>query len=298
MNSLGTGLVGYGRWGKVLALVLRRHPRFRLERICFRSAELTATTTPTLDDILQDQGIELVAVATPLTGRSAIVSKCLEAGKHVLTEKPLAASLDDARSLIAEAEARQRVLMTDFVHAHSQTVDELLDAIEPVGSLDCVSVAMRQPGPLVEGEDARTVLGSHGLAILCRIVRDVRIDLGRHEVSGEDAAISPLPSRWSWVGRARATCLRVDVDLTYPVMERSVMVAGRAGTVHADLVDRWVHRVLVEDVGFEDRATAWTAGVPTMPDELTHLLDHVVGAIEQGERGNVSLALWVQERLG
>ena len=53
-----------------------------------------------LDELLADPEVSIVDVATPPEGRDALIRKALEAGKHVLSQKPLAADLDTARELV------------------------------------------------------------------------------------------------------------------------------------------------------------------------------------------------------
>ena len=60
----------------------------------------------TLDDLLADPEVEIVDVATPPEGRSALIRRAVAAGKHVLSQKPLAVDLHEARSLADEAERR------------------------------------------------------------------------------------------------------------------------------------------------------------------------------------------------
>lgn len=59
-----------------------------------------------LDALLDDPEIELVLNLTPPKAHAAVVHAALAAGKHVYTEKPLAATVSDARELVADAEAR------------------------------------------------------------------------------------------------------------------------------------------------------------------------------------------------
>jgi predicted dehydrogenase len=61
---------------------------------------------PTLDDLLGDADVAIVDVATPPEGRADLIRSALAAGKHVLSQKPLATNLDEARALVAEAERR------------------------------------------------------------------------------------------------------------------------------------------------------------------------------------------------
>ena len=59
-----------------------------------------------VDDLIADPEVELVLNLTPPTAHAAIVRASLAAGKHVYTEKPLAATAAEARELVAEAERR------------------------------------------------------------------------------------------------------------------------------------------------------------------------------------------------
>lgn len=58
----------------------------------------------TFDDLLADPEVEIVDVATPPEGRPELVRRALAAGKHVLSQKPLATGLDEARALVGDAE--------------------------------------------------------------------------------------------------------------------------------------------------------------------------------------------------
>ena len=58
----------------------------------------------TLDELLGHADVEIVDVATPPEGRAALIRRALAAGKHVLSQKPLADDLDEARELVDEAD--------------------------------------------------------------------------------------------------------------------------------------------------------------------------------------------------
>ena len=59
-----------------------------------------------LDDVLDDPGVDAVIVATPPATHHALVKRALEAGKHVLVEKPLATTTADAEELVRSPSAR------------------------------------------------------------------------------------------------------------------------------------------------------------------------------------------------
>lgn len=67
-------------------------------------------TYTAFDDLLDDEDVELVIVALPSHLHADLAIAALEAGKHVVCEKPMAASLEDADRMVAAAEANQPVL--------------------------------------------------------------------------------------------------------------------------------------------------------------------------------------------
>jgi predicted dehydrogenase len=68
-----------------------------------------------LDELLSRHDVELVHVATPPWTHAPVALACLRAGKHVLCEKPLALTLDDADAVLDEAASRGLVLAVNFV---------------------------------------------------------------------------------------------------------------------------------------------------------------------------------------
>ena len=89
-------------------------PDFQLRWVCDQSIERAervvgsqsaVRTTANLQEILDDDSVTAVAVATPAHTHRAIAGAALEAGKHVLVEKPLAASVDEADELVQLAAA-------------------------------------------------------------------------------------------------------------------------------------------------------------------------------------------------
>jgi predicted dehydrogenase len=69
-------------------------------------AEFGGRVYPTLDDVLADEAVDAVLNLTVHHAHAAVVRACLEAGKHVHTEKPLALRYDEARELVELAERR------------------------------------------------------------------------------------------------------------------------------------------------------------------------------------------------
>jgi len=97
-------------------------------------------TTTVAGEIFADPAIDAVLVATPADSHPRLALSALEAGKHVLVEKPLALTAGEAESLVRAAEASSRVAMTGLNFRFHPVVEELArhiargDIGRPVGA--------------------------------------------------------------------------------------------------------------------------------------------------------------------
>ncbi|MEU8033531.1 Gfo/Idh/MocA family oxidoreductase, partial [Streptomyces sp. NPDC049099] len=114
-EPLGVAVVGAGYWGPNLVRNFQASERFRLRRLCDLDVERaqrvlggysTVQATADYAAVLADPSVDAVAVATPAGTHLDIALAALRAGKHVLVEKPLAATYADGMRLVTEAEER------------------------------------------------------------------------------------------------------------------------------------------------------------------------------------------------
>src|SRR4051812_1578871 len=100
-GAVRVGVVGLGYWGPNLVRVLVETPGVevawmcdldseRSERLALRYPAIRRTTD--IADLLDDSELDAIALATPVGTHHPLGRACLEAGKHVLVEKPLAPS--------------------------------------------------------------------------------------------------------------------------------------------------------------------------------------------------------------
>ena len=145
MTEIGIGLVGGGYMGKAHAVamsavgaVFDTKLRPRLEMICasqpstaegYRKAYGFARATADWQELVNDPRVEAVVIASPQDTHRAIAEAAFARGLPVFCEKPLGASLDDARALCAAAEAAGVVHMIGFNYVRTpatQFVRQLL----------------------------------------------------------------------------------------------------------------------------------------------------------------------------
>jgi predicted dehydrogenase len=130
MREIGIGVVGGGYMGKAhsvamaaVGAVFATELRPRLEMICatsdasaegYRAAYGFARATADWRVLVADPRVEAVVIASPQETHRAIAEAAFAAGKPVLCEKPLGASIEDARAMVAAAEASGCVNMVGF----------------------------------------------------------------------------------------------------------------------------------------------------------------------------------------
>ena len=175
-SPIRTGVVGYGYWGPNIVRNLLERPEFELAALCDRDDSRRAAfskrhpglrTERDIDLVLGDPDIEAVSIATPPRTHFELVKATLEAGKHVLVEKPLATTEDDARELIELAEERELTLMPGHTFLYSPPVNKVRELIEDgvIGELYFVTSSRMNLG-IYQSDGVVCDLAPHDLSIL------------------------------------------------------------------------------------------------------------------------------------
>jgi predicted dehydrogenase len=169
------GVAGLGHWGPNLA---RNFAELgSLTWLCDLDDELRATfakrypgmqVTSSFDAMLADPDVEGVVIATPVPTHYALAKQALEAGKHVLVEKPPAMRATEIDELLAIANERDLVLMPGHLllyHPAVRKLKELIDAGE-LGEVLCIYGNRQNLGIVRTHENALWSLGVHDLSVI------------------------------------------------------------------------------------------------------------------------------------
>jgi predicted dehydrogenase len=173
-EPLTAAVVGLGYWGPNLARNFSASDEFRLVGLCDTSPVRlkkaaahypAATAAENLDDLLATKP-DLVVVAIPVAGHYEVARRCLEAGCHVLVEKPLTATVEEGEKLLAVGDRMQRKVFADHTFLFTGAVEEMKRQVES-GSL----------GEMLYVDSVRINLG------LFQADVDVIWDLAPHDLS-------------------------------------------------------------------------------------------------------------------
>jgi len=140
MSDVRVGVVGLGYWGPNLARNIDQVAGAELAWCCDARDEARerlaakhprARFTDRLDDLLGDDELDAIVVATPVPTHADLAVRVLEAGKHCFVEKPLAQSAGDAQRAVVAARAAGRTLMVGHLleyHPGVRKLKEIADS--------------------------------------------------------------------------------------------------------------------------------------------------------------------------
>ena len=132
------GVIGHGYWGPNLVRNFMSAPGSAVAAVCDQREERLAPlrklypalrTYTNAVDLISDNQVDAVVIATPVSSHFDLAMAAMKAGKHVLVEKPLAPHSDEARRLIDEAARRDLVLMVDHTFVYTDAVRKIQEMI-------------------------------------------------------------------------------------------------------------------------------------------------------------------------
>ncbi|HWT23873.1 MAG TPA: Gfo/Idh/MocA family oxidoreductase [Solirubrobacteraceae bacterium] len=259
------GVVGLGYWGPNLARNFASLRGCEVAWLCdaderalarVGAAHPAARRTPSLDDLLSDDALDAVVLATPVPTHAGLAERVLAAGKHCFVEKPLAQSVDDAERAVAAAEAAGRVLMVGHLlvyHPGVAKLKEIADAGD-LGDIHYIYSNRLNLGQLRADENALWSLGAHDVSVLLHLA-----DEEPYEVEARGEAYMRRGVEDVVFGFLRfPSGLAAHLHLSWldPHKERRFTVVGSRRMATFDDMDL-ERKVTVYDKGFDEDSSSY-----------------------------------------
>jgi predicted dehydrogenase len=242
---INVGVIGYGYWGPNLVRNFVEAPGSRVVAVSDLQDERLAKvqarypqigTTTKHRELLDNPTIDAIVIATPVSTHFDLAMQALRSGKHVLVEKPLAATSEQGERLVEEAARCKRVLMADHTFVYTGAVRKIKELVQG-----------ERLGQIYYYDSVRVNLGlfQHDVNVLW--------DLAAHDLSIMDYVLDEPPCAVSAIGTAHVpgqprnmaylTCLfsgsliaHFHVNWLAPVKIRHTLIGGeRQMIVYDDL---------------------------------------------------------------
>lgn len=208
-------------------------------------------------DVITNEKIDAVCIATPLSAHFEIAKKALLNNKHVLVEKPFTSNSEEAEELIQIAKEKGKILMVDHPFIYAGAIDKIKELIDK-GEL----------GEVYYFDSERINLG------LIRSDANVIWDLAAHDISIVDYLFSQKPISVSAVGSShvlnkkeemahitlshqKGLISHIHVSWLSPLKLRKILVGGSK------------KMILYDDVEPSDKIRIYDKGVDIDPKQIT-----------------------------
>jgi len=173
---IGVAVVGAGHWGPNLIANFDRSGRSFVSWVVDADSQRLAAiakrypsikTSGELSEVLADNSVQAIVIATPTGSHFELARMSLNAGKHVLVEKPMTDSVETSQALCSLAEDVDRVLMVGHVFVYNPAALRVKEYLEDgsLGRLHYVSMVRTNLGPIRVDVDAAWDLAAHDIAL-------------------------------------------------------------------------------------------------------------------------------------
>lgn len=230
------------------------------------------------------QGLDAVSVVVPTTLHKQVAMDSFEAGCHVLVEKPISATLEEGKEMIAAANRANRKLLVGHVERFNPAVKILKEIIDDGVIGDIVSISSKRVGPYCPRiSDCGIILdlAPHDIDVISYLyqdrVREVYAIAGKTFHSQEDHATLMLKFH-------RGTAGVIETSWLPPHRVRRLNVVGVSGVASLDFIDQ---KVVVYDKDWAREANV-TRREP-LRNELEYFTRMVSGDAEPLVTGEDSL---------
>ncbi len=273
------GLIGYGYWGPNLLRNFRSLPNAEVtvviakdekRRKLIHAIDPAIKTADSADIVFNDETVDAIVIATPISTHHSLAKQALESGKHVLVEKPLCTSTREADELLDLAKEKNKVLMVDHTFLYTAAVQKIKALVDSgqIGKLQYFDSTRINLGLFNPKHSVLWDLMPHDLSILNYITSNKKAvgisatgvshtelgieNIGYMTLHYEDDLVAHISS--SWVS---------------PVKVRQTLIGGTEKMIIYDDVEP-TEKIKIYDSGYS---------VNSVDDEHNYLIDYRVGDI-------------------
>ncbi len=259
------GVVGLGYWGPNLARNLASIPGCELAWLCDASEQMraklepsfpTARSTGALEDLLGDDELDAVVLATPVPTHAELAIAVAQAGKHCFVEKPLATNAADGERAVAAAARAGKILMVGHLLEYHPAVARLKGLIdgEELGGLYYIYGNRLNLGKLRADENALWSLGAHDVSVALYLIGEEPVECLAHGASYVREGVQDVV--FCYLRFPSGIVAHLHLSWLDPHKERRLTVVGsrRMATFDDMLIEG---KLTIYDKGFDEDTRSW-----------------------------------------
>lgn len=266
-STISGAVVGCGYWGINYARLFSELPQVELKALCDLSQKRLEELekrfpkpykTSELNQIIQDKSIQAVVVCTNPADHFQTVRALLEAGKHVLVEKPMTTSSEDGLNLIELAHEKGLILMVGHIFLYHECIRKMKEYIsrKTCGEVYYIYTKRTNLGPIRNDVNALWDLAPHDIYII-----NYLLDMQPQWVSAIGSGFLRKPCcedvGFITLGYPNGVIGNIHVSWANPHKEREIVVVGSQ------------QRIVFDDTSVEEKLKVFEKGVTSEKEPLT-----------------------------
>ncbi len=252
---LTAGIIGCGYWGPNLIRNLDKIESVHLKYIAdldtkkleqMKNSYPYVNTTKNYKDILNDQEVDMVLIATPVSTHYRFAKEALWHGKHVFVEKPLTDTIEEGEELCNIASINNLTLMVGHTFVYTGSVRKIKEVIDNGEIGDILSINSKRLNLGLFQKDTNVIwdLAPHDLSIIHFLLNtpnttalNVHAINNIHPVYEDTANINIV---YNYAGKKVTTS--IELSWLYPEKTRKMTIVGTKGMIIYDETEP-VHKV-------------------------------------------------------
>ncbi|MBS3176617.1 Gfo/Idh/MocA family oxidoreductase [Candidatus Woesearchaeota archaeon] len=246
MKKIRIAILGLGRWGSNYLRTFQMLKNVEVTHVCTRKKsdaekkiktlgiEYSGKITTDYREILSNKSIDAVAIVTPGATHYQFAKKALQAKKHVLVEKPLTLSVEQAKELTKFAQRKKRILMVGHLHRYNPAIEIIKKDLKKgiIGKIQYIQTIGTGNGPIRSDTNVLWDFFPHDITILSYLLDSVPQEVNAQgaayiKKNNEDVVTMNLQFPNNIFTISMASWL-------YPFKKREVIIVGETGYIVFD----------------------------------------------------------------
>lgn len=265
MKKFRGAVIGLGYWGPNVVRNFLKVPNIEIKIVCdlslkaiknFKKDYPNIAVTSDYQKVLKDSTIDFIAIATPLATHYSLGKQTLLAGKHVLIEKPMTETSNEAKQLIILAKEKKKILMVGHTFIYT-------DAVQKIKKI----ITKKSFGKLLYFDSTRINLG--------RLRSDANViwDLAPHDLSILTHLFPDMPRQVQAMGSAHISKDNIEIAhifLTYPNCTAHIHVSWLSPVkIRTILLGGSKQMIQYNDIEPSEKVKVYNKSVMIKPEDIT-----------------------------
>lgn len=243
---MNIAIIGYGYWGPNLlrnfsqrddcrVTIVSDIRRERLQAVKKSYPNICTVESP--DDVLNDNTVDAVCIATPVYTHFELAQKALKNGKHVLVEKPMTSTAAESKKLIALALKQKKVLLVDHTFLYTGAVKKIREIIEgkSIGEIKYFDSTRINLGLFQPDINVLWDLAPHDISILNHLVKEKPVSLNATGISHTHNGLENIA--YLTLNYQNNLIAHFNCSWTSPVKIRKILIGGSKKMILFDDVE-------------------------------------------------------------